>query len=68
MDWIKIYTTSNAHKSEIIKGMLNEHGIKANILNKRDSELPLLGDVEIFVEKSNESQAKKLIDEHNQPE
>jgi hypothetical protein len=68
MDWIKIYTTANAPKAEIIKGMLNEHCINANILNKRDSEFPSLGDVEIYVEKSNESQAKQLIDEHNQPE
>ncbi len=68
MDWIKIHTTGNPQTAEIIKGMLNEHGITANILSKRDSEIPSLGDVEIYVQNSDELKAKQLIDEHNKPE
>ena len=48
--------------------MLNEKGIESNILNKRDSEIPSIGDVEIYVQKSDVTQAKQLIDEHNKPE
>ena len=67
-DWTKVATVGNIQKAEFIKGMLNENGIESNILNKRDSEIPSIGDVKIYVRKSDETQAKQLIDEHNKPE
>lgn len=67
-DWTKVYTVTNLHKAEFIKGMLNEYGIEANILNKRDSEIPAFGPVELYVLSENLDKAKELIDEHNQSE
>lgn len=67
-DWIKVYTVGNPQSAEIIKGMLNENGIESNILNKRGSEFPSIGDVEIYVKKEDETKAKQLIDEHNKAE
>lgn len=67
-NWTKLTTVGNIHTAEIICGMLNENGVKTNILNKRDSEIPTLGDVEIYVLESEESKAKQLINEQNQPE
>lgn len=67
-DWTKVHTLTNIHKAEFIKGMLNEHGIEASVLNKRDSEIPTFGPVELYVLSDNLTKAKQLIDEHNQPE
>lgn len=67
-DWTQVTRVGNIQKAEFIKGMLNENGIEANILNKRDSEIPSIGEVEIYVMKSDVAKAKQLIDEHNKPE
>jgi hypothetical protein len=67
-DWKKVHTVTNVHTAEFIKGMLNEHDIEAHILNKRDSEIPTFGPVELYVLSENLTKAKTLIDEHNQPE
>ncbi len=66
-DWTKVYTVTNIQKAELIKGMLNEYGIEANILNKRDSEIPSFGPIELYVLSDNLTKAKQLINEHNQP-
>ena len=67
-DWKMVYTVANIQKAEFIKGMLKEHGIEVSILNKRDSEIPSLGHVELYVLSDNLDKAKQLIDEHNKPE
>jgi len=66
-DWVKVYTVGNIPKAEMIKGMLQEMGIECSIMNKKDSAF-LFGNIELFVQQKDEITAKKLINEHNQPE
>jgi len=66
-EWVKVYVVGNIPKAEMIKGMLHEQGIECSIMNKKDSEL-LFGDIELYVQQKDEITAKKLINEHNQPE
>lgn len=66
-DWIKVYTTGKMFTAELVKGMLAEQGIECTIMNQKDSEF-LFGEISLFVSASDETKAKKLINEHNKAE
>lgn len=34
--WQKVYSTNILHQAEIVKGVLEEHGLKPVIINKKD--------------------------------
>ena len=58
---IKILSTNNLNKAEIIKQMLEENNIDVVILNKQDSSYLMFGDIEIYIKKEHEQQAKNLL-------
>jgi len=59
--WVKIYSTEMLYKAEIAKGVLEEHGIPAVILNKRDSAYQNFGYVEVYVNSEYAVKAVNLI-------
>jgi len=59
-DWSKIYITNLFHRAEIVIAVLEDHGIEASMIDKRDSSY-LFGDIEVFVHAANIEQAKKII-------
>ncbi len=64
-DWIRIFATDRAFEAEMVKGMLQENGINAVVLNRQDSSyISLLpGQAEIYVHASQAAQAVDLINE-----
>lgn len=48
-DWKMLYSTKNLTEATIIKGMLEENNIPAQILNKQDSSYLVFGEIEIYV-------------------
>jgi len=62
---IKILSTNNLNKAEIIKQMLEENNIDVVILNKQDSSYLMFGDIEIYIKKEQEKQAKSLLTDTN---
>ena len=58
---VKLFSTDNPNKAEIIKQMLEENNINVVILNKQDSSYKMFGFVEIYVEERNVNTAKDLI-------
>lgn len=63
-DWVKIQTFDRIHQAELRKDILENNGIPSVIINERDS-LFLLGEIELYVKKFDESKARELIDEFN---
>jgi len=63
-DWVKIQTFDRIHQAELRKDILEKNGIPSVIINERDS-LFLLGEIELYVQKFDESKARELIDEFN---
>jgi len=61
--WIKVYTTTNVIDAQIVLSMLRENGIDAVEMNKRDSSLQVFGNIDILVNKEDEADALKLINE-----
>ena len=57
---IKLYSTENPNKAEIIKQMLEENDINV-LLNKQDSSYNMFGTIELYVEEKNVKTANSLI-------
>lgn len=48
-EWVKIYATGKLHEAEMIKGLLEEHGIHSVVINKQDSSYLAFGEAEVYV-------------------
>lgn len=62
-NWVKIYTSPNFYRAEIIKQMLNENDVGAVLINKKDSSYNAFGNVEVWVHEENFSTAIELINQ-----
>ena len=58
--WILVFTTNNLPEAEMIKTLLNEHGIIAVNLNKQSSA-HLIGEIEVYVKNTDVVIAKQVI-------
>jgi len=58
---IKLLSTENPNKAEIIKQMLQENNIKVVLLNKQDSSYLMFGDIELYVKNKDLKKATDLI-------
>ena len=56
-----VYTTNKPYQIKIIESLLNDNNIKSNIIDKLDS-MYLIGCIELYVDKKNYEEAKKIID------
>ena len=63
-DWEKFHIAENNFEAEIIQGLLEDNGISALILNKRDSSIPAFGEIELYTHKDNVEEAKRLLKEN----
>ena len=60
-DWIKIFTSTNFYRAEIVKQMLIENSIDAVLLNKQDSAYQSFGVVEVYIHQADFSHAVELM-------
>ena len=60
-NWIKVYTSTEPYKIELLKGFLLKHNIKAISINKKDSSYLVFGDIELFVASKDVLHTKNLI-------
>ena len=60
-NWIKVYTSTEPYKIELLKGFLFKHNIRAISINKKDSSYLVFGDIELFVASKDVLHAKNLI-------
>lgn len=58
--WVKIYTSHQFIKSEIVRQVLIDNEVEAVLLNKQDSAYKF-GEVEIYIHQSNFDKAIELI-------
>ncbi len=65
-NWVKIYSSTKLHVAEIVRAVLDDHGIKTAELNKTDSMHTHLinGEIEIYVDPNDAIKAKHLISKH----
>lgn len=58
--WIKIYTSHQFFKSEMVKQILIDNGIEAVIMNKQDTAYKF-GEVEVHIPEGDYSNALEII-------
>jgi len=63
--WFRIYSTTSLPQASIIKGMLEENGIPAIIVNKQSSSYLSLGEIEVHVVAEFKNLAEKLLDQNS---
>lgn len=59
-DWVKIFTSSDFYRAEIIKQMLIENDIDAVLLNKQLSGYNI-GSVEVYIHQADFSKAVEIM-------
>jgi hypothetical protein len=60
-DWIRIYTTTELHKAEIVKAVLEDNQVQAFEMNKKDSSYIFMGEVDLYVHQNDAVLAAFLI-------
>ncbi|HQN98013.1 MAG TPA: DUF2007 domain-containing protein [Bacteroidales bacterium] len=55
-----VYTAGQNYQALLVKGLLEENGIEATVINKRDSEL-IIGFAEVYVRKEDKERALQII-------
>ncbi|RAJ85403.1 putative signal transducing protein [Chitinophaga dinghuensis] len=65
--WVKVFASDRPYETEIVKGMLQENGIDAVILNRQSSSytFTIPGQVELYVPEAQADSAKNLVTQHN---
>jgi hypothetical protein len=58
--WIKIYTSHQFYKSEMVKQILIDNGIEAVLMNKQDTAYKF-GEVEVHIPETAYSNALEII-------
>ena len=62
--WIKIYTSHQFYKSEMVKQILIDNAIDAVLMNKQDTAYKF-GEVEVHIPESGYSNALEIIINNN---
>lgn len=60
-DWIKVYTTNDAMKADLVKDLLDNNDIPAVVLNKKETLTVIIGYAEVYVEREDAVRAINLI-------
>jgi hypothetical protein len=61
-DWKLVYFTGDDYRSVIAKELLEENGIDAVIINRKDSSYTTFGDIEVYVSNEDGEQANKILE------
>jgi hypothetical protein len=59
-NWQKIYKSGVIHRAELVKAVLEDNGIEAVIINKKDS-MYNFGEYEVFVNRDHVIKALKIV-------
>lgn len=60
--WSKVYESKMAYRAEIVKDILDQNGIDAIIMDKKDSAYYIFGQLEIHVKVESVLNALKIIE------
>lgn len=60
-NWVKIFTSTNFYRAEIVKQMLIEHDVDSVVMNKRDSSHQTFGDVDVYIHQDDFSRAIEIM-------
>lgn len=60
-NWVKIFTSTNFYQSEMVKQALTGHHIDTVLLNKQDLSQRSSGNMEVYIQQEDFSNAIEII-------
>jgi hypothetical protein len=60
-NWIKVFETEAQVRAEIVKGVLEEHGIQAVVLNKKETVYKIFGTYHVLVQRDDSISASTIV-------
>lgn len=60
-DWTEVYSTTDPHEAELLRGMLEAQDVKAFAMDHRSSAYPNLGEVKVMVPREQVVRAIHLV-------
>lgn len=60
-NWIKVFETEAQVRAEIVKGVLEEHGIQAVVLNKKETVYKIFGTYHVLVQRDDSILASTIV-------
>lgn len=62
-DWVSVYSSTQMHKIQLLKHLLDSYGIESIVLNQQDSFYVTISDINLLVKNTDVIYAKKIISE-----
>lgn len=60
-DWVKVYSSNQAFKVELMKGVLENNGVDTVVVNRQDSLYLAFGEIELYTLKIYSNKALEII-------
>lgn len=60
-DWKQVFLSGEMYRAEMAKELLENNGIKAVVLNQKDSSYTSFGNIEVYVNKKDEEKANEIL-------
>ena len=67
-NWEVIYRSPMLYRAEMLKDILENEGIQAVVVNKKDSSYIAFGDIEVYIRQSDALNAKLIVDKFDADE
>jgi hypothetical protein len=63
--WVNIFTTDKRHLADIAKELLSENQIESVLVDKKDSVVITIGEIELYVRDHNVMKAKFILEKNS---
>jgi hypothetical protein len=60
-EWVRVYSARESYKIEIVKAMLKEQNIDSFVIDKKDSAVVTIGDIELYVHPNDQVLASLIV-------
>ena len=60
-DWVKVFSTSDVFKANLVKDLLDNNDIPAVVLNKKETLTVIIGEAEVYVKREDTVKAINLL-------
>lgn len=60
-DWVKVFTTNDTFKANLVRDLLENNDIAAVVLNKKETLTVIIGEAEVYVKREETIKAINLI-------
>jgi hypothetical protein len=62
--WTLVYSARHPHDAELVRGLLESHGIRAVVLDQGSSPYPPIAEVGVYVDRDDVVRALYIVRQH----